>query len=68
MKIFVIGAGQVGATIVKALHEEHDVTVFDLDEARLEALSHRYDVVDGRGQRRQPARALGGRDRRAPTC
>ena len=46
MKIFVIGAGQVGATIVEALHDDHDVTLIDLDPARLEPLAHRYDVID----------------------
>ena len=54
MNIFVIGAGQVGATIVQALHEEHELTVFDLDESRLTALSTRYDVatVEGNGASR----------------
>ena len=54
MNIFVIGAGQVGATIVQALHEEHELTVFDLDESRLTALSSRYDVatVEGNGASR----------------
>jgi trk system potassium uptake protein len=45
MRIFVIGAGQVGATVVEALHDEHDITVFDLDAARLSALSYRFDVT-----------------------
>ena len=44
MKIFVIGAGQVGTTIVEALHGEHDVTVLDLDPARLTPLAYRHDV------------------------
>ncbi len=44
MKIFIIGAGQVGATIVEALHDEHELTVFDLDDERLAAISQRYDV------------------------
>ncbi len=41
-----IGAGQVGSTIVEALHtdEEHELTVIDLDRGRLLALSHGYDV------------------------
>ena len=54
MKIFVIGAGQVGATIVEALHDDHDVTVIDLDPARLEPLAHRYDVstIEGNGASR----------------
>jgi trk system potassium uptake protein TrkA len=45
VKIFVIGAGQVGSTIVEALHGEHDLTVMDLDPSRLSALSYRYDVT-----------------------
>ena len=55
MKIVVLGAGQVGATIVEALHGEHEVTVVDLDAARLQALSYRYDVrtVAGNGATRR---------------
>lgn len=45
MKIFVIGAGQVGTTIVEALQGEHDVTVLDLDPGRLTPLAYRYDVA-----------------------
>jgi trk system potassium uptake protein len=45
VKIFVIGAGQVGSTIVEALHDEHEITLFDLDPARLNQLSHRYDIA-----------------------
>ena len=45
MKIVVIGAGQVGSTVVEALHDEHDVTVIDLDESRLTALAERFDVA-----------------------
>jgi trk system potassium uptake protein TrkA len=55
VKIFVIGAGHVGSTIVQALHDEHDLTVFDLDEERLAAISQRYDVrtVEGNGASRR---------------
>jgi trk system potassium uptake protein len=55
MKIVVLGAGQVGATIVEALHEDHQVTVIDLDAARLQAFSYRYDVrtVKGNGATRR---------------
>ena len=49
MEIVLLGAGQVGATIVEALHDDHDVTVVDLDAARLQALSYRYDVRTVRG-------------------
>ena len=67
MKIFVIGAGQVGATIVQALHDEHELTVFDLDEERLAAISQRYDVhtVEGNGASRRVLSAPGSR---RPTC
>jgi trk system potassium uptake protein len=55
MKIVVLGAGQVGATIVEALHDDHEVTVVDLDASRLQALSYRYDVrtVKGNGATRR---------------
>ena len=61
MKIFIIGAGQVGATIVQALHDEHELTVFDLDEERLAAISQRYDVatVEGNGASRRVLAAAG---------
>ncbi|MGH3109621.1 MAG: Trk system potassium transporter TrkA [Gaiellaceae bacterium] len=51
MRIFVIGAGQVGFAIVEALHEEHDVTVLDNETTRLSALAGRYDIatVEGDG-------------------
>ena len=61
MKIFVIGAGQVGATIVEALHDEHELTVFDLDEERLAAISQRYDVatLEGNGASRRVLASAG---------
>jgi trk system potassium uptake protein TrkA len=43
VRIFVIGAGQVGSTIVEALHDEHHLTVMDLDTARLDAVADRFD-------------------------
>jgi trk system potassium uptake protein len=49
VKIFVIGAGQVGWTIVEALHQEHDLTVIDLDRARLAALANRYEIATAEG-------------------
>ena len=45
MRIVVIGAGQVGATIVEALHADHELTVVDLDPGRLSSLAYRYDIV-----------------------
>ena len=55
MKIVVLGAGQVGTTIVEALQGDHEVTVVDLDAKRLQALSYRHDVhtVAGNGATRR---------------
>jgi trk system potassium uptake protein len=54
VRIVVIGAGQVGSTVVEALHDEHQLTVIDLDGARLGPLSYRHDVstIEGNGATR----------------
>src|ERR671919_1635311 len=64
MRIVVVGAGQVGSTVVESLHAEHELTVIDLDPARLVALSHRYDAktIEGKGASRQALLAAGIRD------
>jgi trk system potassium uptake protein len=61
VKIFVIGAGQVGFAIVEALHEEHDITVLDTEVSRLQALTGRYDVAtyEGDGTSRRDLAAAG---------
>ncbi len=61
MKILLIGGGQVGATIVEALHDEHDITVIDTDPANLSALSFRYDIVaiEGNGASRRVLQRAG---------
>jgi len=61
VKIFVVGAGQVGMTIVEALHGEHDCTVIDLDRGRLAAVSARFDVAtfEGNGASRRALREAG---------
>jgi trk system potassium uptake protein len=61
MKIVIIGAGQVGSTVVDALHEEHDLTVVDVDGAKLNALSYRYEVttVEGNGASRRVLQEAG---------
>ena len=61
MKIFLIGAGQVGTTIVEALHEEHEVTVLDNELLRLQAISGRFDVAtyEGDGTSRKDLAAAG---------
>ena len=55
MRIFVIGAGQVGTAIVEALHDEHQVTVVDTDAVRVHALSNRFEIttVTGNGASRR---------------
>ena len=61
MKILFLGAGQVGATIVEALHDEHDVAVVDLDAGRLTALSYRHDIrtFEGNGATRRVLQEAG---------
>ena len=61
MRVFVIGAGQVGTTIVEALHTDHRLTVVDLDQARLDALSHRFEVTvaNGNGASRRTMQEAG---------
>ena len=44
MRIVIVGAGQVGSTVVEALHAEHDLSVIDVARERLEALAYRFDV------------------------
>jgi trk/ktr system potassium uptake protein len=64
MKVFVVGAGQVGSTIVEALHDEHDVTVVDLEPSRLTPLAYRYDVrtIEANGASRQALADAGTKD------
>src|SRR5688572_11420805 len=61
MKIVVIGAGQVGSTVVEALHAEHDITVIDLDEDRLSALAERFNaaILAGNGASRRTLEEAG---------
>ena len=49
MKVFLIGAGQVGVAIVEALHHDHELTVLDTEPSRLQALTDRYDVATFEG-------------------
>ena len=64
MNIVVLGAGQVGMAIVEALHDEHYVTVLDLDPARLRALGYRFDTrtVEGNGATRRVLQDAGIKD------
>jgi trk system potassium uptake protein len=61
VRVFLIGAGQVGVTIAEALHEEHELTVLDTEASRLQALSARLDVAvfEGDGTSRKDIAAAG---------
>ena len=61
MKIVVLGAGHVGRTIVETLHEEHEITVIDVDADRLAPLLSNYDVriVEGNGTTKRVIRESG---------
>jgi trk system potassium uptake protein len=55
VKVVIVGAGQVGSTVVEALHSEHELTVIDIEGSCLNELSYRYDVstVQGNGASRR---------------
>jgi trk system potassium uptake protein TrkA len=61
VRVFLIGAGQVGTTIVEALHDEHEITVIDTEASRLQALTARFDVAvfEGDGTSRKDLAAGG---------
>ena len=61
MKLLLIGAGQVGATIAEALYEERDLTVVDVDSVALSELSFRLDIstVEGNGASRRVLQSAG---------
>src|SRR5215217_1483155 len=61
MRIIVLGAGHVARALIEALHEEHDVTVIDVDAGQLAALSDRFDVraVEGDGTSKRIVRKAG---------
>jgi trk system potassium uptake protein TrkA len=54
MQIFMVGAGQVGTTILEALRGDHEFTVVDRDHERLGELAQTYGVatVEGDGTSR----------------
>jgi trk system potassium uptake protein TrkA len=61
MRIVIVGAGQVGSTIVEALHAEHDLSVIDVARDRLEAIAYRYDVrtIEANGASRKALQEAG---------
>ena len=64
MKIVIVGAGQVGSTIVEALHGEHDLTVIDTVRERLEPLAYRFDLrtIEANGASRKAIQRAGTSD------
>ncbi len=56
MKIIILGAGQVGANLAASLVvENNDITVIDLDLARLALLQDRFDLRTVRGHAAHPS-------------
>lgn len=55
MRISVIGASEVGSTIIESLHAGQALTIVDIDGARLAAVASRFDVraVEGDGASRR---------------
>lgn len=65
MKIIILGAGQVGANLAASLvSEANDITVVDVDAAKLAVLQDRYDLrtVVGHGSHPSVLRAAGAQD------
>ncbi|WP_347252022.1 Trk system potassium transporter TrkA [Legionella sp.] len=55
MRIVILGAGQVGATLARNLaREDNDVTLVDLSEERLRELQHRLDIQTVQGSGSHP--------------
>ena len=56
MKIIILGAGQVGASVAEALcSESNDITIVDLDAARLKLLQDRLDLRTITGNAAHPS-------------
>ncbi len=65
MKIIILGAGQVGSTVAdNQVRENHDVTVVDINTAKLADLQDRFDLrtVVGSGAHPETLRAAGAED------
>jgi trk system potassium uptake protein TrkA len=55
MRILILGAGQVGKTVARALsHEQNDITVVDLDTQLLKSLENRLDIRTVNGHAAHP--------------
>ena len=65
MKVIILGAGQVGASVAEGLvSEENDITIVDLDGARLAQLQDRLDLRTVQGNAALPSvmRSAGAED------
>ena len=65
MKIIILGAGQVGATLAENLaNEANDITIIDTDGARLRELQDRLDIrtLEGQGASPKILEQAGGED------
>ncbi|MFT5721241.1 MAG: trk system potassium uptake protein TrkA [Motiliproteus sp.] len=65
MKIIILGAGQVGATLAENLaNEANDITIIDTDGARLRELRDRLDIrtIEGQGSSPDILQQAGGED------
>jgi trk system potassium uptake protein TrkA len=65
MKIIILGAGQVGATLAENLaNEANDITIIDTDGARLRELQDRLDIrtIEGHGASPDILQQAGGED------
>ncbi|MBO4788778.1 MAG: Trk system potassium transporter TrkA [Lachnospiraceae bacterium] len=46
LKIIIVGAGNVGSTLVEQLaHEGHDITIIDIVARKIQAITDNYDVM-----------------------
>jgi trk system potassium uptake protein TrkA len=65
MKVIILGAGQVGASVAEGLvSEENDITVVDYDGPRLALLQDRLDLRTVVGDAATPSVLRAGRGRR----
>jgi len=56
MNIIILGAGRVGESVAESLvSEQNDITVIDMDPARLRALEERLDLRGVVGNGIQPS-------------
>ena len=55
MNIIIVGAGQVGASLAKNLHQDHNVSLIDIDPETLRNLQNKYDIQTITGSGSHPS-------------